>query len=54
MKAERTILYRHGEHIRKWKEAGYQNDPEYESFKQLLEAPLEDSRVYIHGLKFEV
>jgi len=34
-----------GENIASWRKAGYQNKPEYTSFKQLLEAPLADAQV---------
>lgn len=37
------IVIFHGETIAAWKKAGYQNQPEYESFKQLLEAPITDA-----------
>jgi len=33
-----------GDTIDKWEQAGYQNDPLYENFKVLLEAPLEDAK----------
>ena len=29
--------------IAQWKKAGYQNDPQYESFRQLLQGPVDDS-----------
>eukprot|EP00096_Caligus_rogercresseyi_P013589 TRINITY_DN621_c0_g1_i2.p1 TRINITY_DN621_c0_g1~~TRINITY_DN621_c0_g1_i2.p1 ORF type:complete len:791 (-),score=227.84 TRINITY_DN621_c0_g1_i2:224-2596(-) len=37
------ILIFHGEHIAQWKNAGYHNLPEYESFKNLLDAPVTDA-----------
>lgn len=36
-----------GEHIQKWKEAGYHEQPEYQNLKELLEAPYEDVKVTI-------
>lgn len=36
-----------GEVIKKWEKAGYQNQPEYENFKYLLQAPLDDSKLII-------
>ncbi|KAL0094210.1 protein transporter SEC23 [Phycomyces blakesleeanus] len=38
------ILIFHGEMIAQWRQAGYQDLPEYESFKQLLEAPVLDAQ----------
>lgn len=29
--------------IAQWKKAGYQSDPQYESFRQLLQAPVDDA-----------
>jgi protein transport protein SEC23 len=34
-----------GEVIKKWEKAGYQDQPEYENFKYLLQAPLDDCKV---------
>ena len=34
----------HGETIAQWRAAGYQNQPEYANFKQLLEAPVADAQ----------
>jgi protein transport protein SEC23 len=34
-----------GEMIKKWEKAGYQDQPEYENFKLLLQAPLSDAKV---------
>jgi protein transport protein SEC23 len=36
-----------GETIVKWEEAGYQDDPNYENFKVLLQSPIEDAKVII-------
>uniref|UniRef100_A0AAY4EWF1 Protein transport protein SEC23 n=1 Tax=Denticeps clupeoides TaxID=299321 RepID=A0AAY4EWF1_9TELE len=36
------VIY-HGETIAQWRKAGYQDMPEYENFKQLLQAPLDDA-----------
>uniref|UniRef100_A0A3B3RWC5 Protein transport protein SEC23 n=1 Tax=Paramormyrops kingsleyae TaxID=1676925 RepID=A0A3B3RWC5_9TELE len=37
------VIY-HGETIAQWRKAGYQDMPEYENFKQLLHAPLDDAQ----------
>ncbi|XP_068683716.1 protein transport protein Sec23A-like [Montipora capricornis] len=37
------ILIYHGETIAQWKKAGYQNDPQYESFRGLLQGPVDDA-----------
>jgi protein transport protein SEC23 len=37
------ILIYHGETIAQWIKAGYQELPEYENFKQLLQAPVGDA-----------
>merc|ERR1719277_2973790 len=37
------LLIFHGETIAQWRAAGYQNQPEYANFKQLLEAPVSDT-----------
>ena len=34
----------HGETIAQWRAVGYQNQPEYANFKQLLEAPVADAQ----------
>jgi protein transport protein SEC23 len=39
------ILIFHGETMAEWRKAGYQDDPAYANFKELLEAPKEDARV---------
>jgi len=33
------ILIYHGEQVAQWRKAGYQNDPTYQDFKNLLEEP---------------
>lgn len=38
------LLIFHGETIAQWRAAGYQNQPEYANFKQLLEAPVADAQ----------
>lgn len=38
------VLIFHGETIAAWSKQGYQNQPEYENFKQLLEAPVNDAQ----------
>lgn len=38
------ILIWHGETMAQWRKAGYHEQPEYESFKQLLELPKEDAQ----------
>lgn len=37
------LLIYHGETIAQWLKAGYQDLPEYENFKQLLQAPIGDA-----------
>ena len=37
------ILIYHGETVAQWVKAGYQELPEYENFKQLLQAPVGDT-----------
>uniref|UniRef100_A0A8C6UV00 Protein transport protein SEC23 n=1 Tax=Neogobius melanostomus TaxID=47308 RepID=A0A8C6UV00_9GOBI len=37
------VIY-HGETIAQWRKAGYQDMAEYENFKQLLQAPLDDAQ----------
>ena len=39
------IVVWQGDMIKKWEKAGYHNQPEYENFKYLLQAPLDDSKV---------
>eukprot|EP01134_Creolimax_fragrantissima_P006353 CFRG6353T1 len=47
------ILIWHGETIAQWRKAGYQEKPEYESFRLLLEAPVKDAKEII-GERFPV
>ncbi|KAK8820854.1 hypothetical protein WA556_005168 [Blastocystis sp. ATCC 50177/Nand II] len=39
-----TLVVFHGATIAAWRDAGYQNQPEYANFKQLLEQPLDDAQ----------
>lgn len=34
-----------GEDVAAWEKAGYQNDPEYENFRIMLQTPIEDAKV---------
>ncbi|ELU11239.1 hypothetical protein CAPTEDRAFT_163091 [Capitella teleta] len=38
------ILIYHGETVAQWRKAKYQEKPEYENFKQLLQAPMDDAQ----------
>jgi protein transport protein SEC23 len=38
------IVIYHGETIAAWKKLNYQNQPEYENFAQLLQAPVDDAQ----------
>ncbi|XP_076311704.1 transport protein Sec23 isoform X1 [Tachypleus tridentatus] len=38
------IVIFHGETIAQWRKAGYQNSPEHENFRQLLQAPVNDAQ----------
>ncbi|KAM7302052.1 putative protein transport protein sec23 [Ixodes scapularis] len=38
------IVIFHGETIAQWRKAGYQNNPEHENFRQLLQAPEDDAQ----------
>ncbi|KAH7966237.1 hypothetical protein HPB49_014696 [Dermacentor silvarum] len=38
------IVIFHGETIAQWRKAGYQNSPEHENFRQLLQAPEDDAQ----------
>lgn len=38
------ILIYHGDTIAKWYKQGYQNQPEYDNFRQLLQAPVDDAQ----------
>ena len=51
------ILIFHGETIAQWRAAGYHNQPEYENFKQLLEAPKSDAQEILltrYSQQFEI
>ncbi|KAL3072501.1 hypothetical protein niasHS_017475 [Heterodera schachtii] len=41
------VLIYHGQTIAAWRKANYQNDPQYASFKQLLDAPVQDATAII-------
>ncbi|CAI8008231.1 Protein transport protein Sec23A [Geodia barretti] len=41
------IVIYNGETIDAWKKAGYQDLPDHENFRQLLQAPVDDAQVYI-------
>lgn len=43
-----TVVIFHGTTVAQWRKAGYQDMPEHESFKQLLEAPQADADAIIH------
>ncbi|KNC83904.1 protein transporter Sec23A [Sphaeroforma arctica JP610] len=47
------ILIWHGQTIAEWRKAGYQEKPEYESFRLLLEEPVKDAKEII-GERFPV
>ncbi|BES99806.1 transport protein [Nesidiocoris tenuis] len=42
------ILIFHGETIAQWRAQRYQDLPEYENFKQLLQAPVDDAKEILH------
>lgn len=42
-----VVIWR-GETIEAWYQAGYQEKPEYENFKQLLESPAQDAKQILH------
>uniref|UniRef100_A0A669EC19 Protein transport protein SEC23 n=1 Tax=Oreochromis niloticus TaxID=8128 RepID=A0A669EC19_ORENI len=42
------ILIYHGETVAQWRKAGYQDMPEYENFKHLLQAPVDDAQELLH------
>uniref|UniRef100_A0A1B6D2P7 Protein transport protein SEC23 n=1 Tax=Clastoptera arizonana TaxID=38151 RepID=A0A1B6D2P7_9HEMI len=42
------ILIFHGETIAQWRALKYQDMPEYENFKQLLQAPVDDAQEILH------
>ena len=39
------VIIWHGKKISEWKAKGFQNDPNYSSFRELLSAPQEDAKV---------
>ncbi|XP_077586905.1 protein transport protein Sec23A isoform X2 [Stigmatopora nigra] len=43
------ILIYHGETVNQWRKAGYQEMPEYENFKHLLQAPVDDAQELLHA-----
>ncbi|XP_066464723.1 protein transport protein Sec23A isoform X2 [Eleutherodactylus coqui] len=43
------ILIYHGETIAQWRKAGYQDMPEYENFRNLLQAPVDDGQEILHS-----
>uniref|UniRef100_A0A8D2ZLD9 Protein transport protein SEC23 n=1 Tax=Scophthalmus maximus TaxID=52904 RepID=A0A8D2ZLD9_SCOMX len=42
------ILIYHGETVAQWRKAGYQEMSEYENFKHLLQAPVDDAQELLH------
>uniref|UniRef100_A0A8C5XPD4 Protein transport protein SEC23 n=1 Tax=Microcebus murinus TaxID=30608 RepID=A0A8C5XPD4_MICMU len=43
------ILIYHGETIAQWRKSGYQDMPEYENFRHLLQAPVDDAQEILHS-----
>ncbi|KAH9615726.1 hypothetical protein KSS87_015254 [Heliosperma pusillum] len=43
-----SVVIFHGMTIAQWRNMGYQNQPEHEAFKQLLEAPQQEAQMIIH------
>ncbi|MGH0179820.1 UNVERIFIED_CONTAM: hypothetical protein FKN15_015401 [Acipenser sinensis] len=43
------ILIYHGETISQWRKAGYQEMTEYENFRHLLQAPVDDAQEILHS-----
>uniref|UniRef100_A0A8C6CA24 Protein transport protein SEC23 n=2 Tax=Odontoceti TaxID=9722 RepID=A0A8C6CA24_MONMO len=43
------ILIYHGETIAQWRKLGYQDMPEYENFRHLLQAPVDDAQEILHS-----
>ena len=41
------VIIWHGDKVNAWKLEGYQDLPEYENFKQILTAPVEDAEVFL-------
>uniref|UniRef100_A0A8C1C3M9 Protein transport protein SEC23 n=2 Tax=Cyprinus carpio TaxID=7962 RepID=A0A8C1C3M9_CYPCA len=42
------IVIYHGETVSQWRKAGYQDMPEYENFRHLLQAPVDDAQELLH------
>ncbi|KAH7431830.1 hypothetical protein KP509_08G068800 [Ceratopteris richardii] len=42
-----SVVVFHGMNVAQWRNAGYHNQPEYQSFAQLLQAPLDDAQAII-------
>ncbi|KAL2900053.1 Protein transport protein SEC23 [Bienertia sinuspersici] len=43
-----SVVIFHGMTIAQWRNMGYQNQPEHQAFKELLEAPQQDAQIIIH------
>lgn len=43
-----SVVIFHGMTVAQWRNMGYQNQPEHQAFKELLEAPQQDSQMIIH------
>ncbi|XP_021731193.1 protein transport protein SEC23-like [Chenopodium quinoa] len=43
-----SVVIFHGMTVAQWRNQGYQDQPEYKDFKELLEAPIQDSQMIIH------
>ncbi|CAO2839254.1 unnamed protein product [Amaranthus hypochondriacus] len=43
-----SVVIFHGMTIAQWRNMGYQNQPEHQAFKELLEAPNQDAQLIIH------
>uniref|UniRef100_A0A672PFJ4 Protein transport protein SEC23 n=1 Tax=Sinocyclocheilus grahami TaxID=75366 RepID=A0A672PFJ4_SINGR len=43
------IVIYHGETVSQWRKAGYQDMPEYENFRHLLQAPVDDAQELLHN-----
>ncbi|XP_061761986.1 protein transport protein Sec23A [Nerophis ophidion] len=43
------ILIYHGETVSQWRKAGYQDMSEYDSFRHLLQAPVDDAQELLHA-----
>lgn len=42
-----NVVVWNGEHVQKWIEDGYYDNPDYTYIKELVDAPFEDVKVYI-------